>query len=186
MSRVIAIVAWGVALGACSASLPSLSFLKLTPPTTEVLRIELDPPGAEARTTQGQSCRTPCELKLQTSSEFSLTVSLAGYQPQTVPVVQEAPRATAGRQDLEAEPAPPRFSPNPVYVELVPAPAAAPDKKPPAKKPRQKPSAAATGSKAAPDAPTASALVPASGTLLTPAPPAETAASATNYPWPSR
>ena len=85
MSRVIAIMAWGFALGACSASLPSLTFLKSAPPT-EVLRIESDPPGAEARTTQGQSCRTPCELKLKASSEFSVIVSLDGYQPQTVPV----------------------------------------------------------------------------------------------------
>jgi hypothetical protein len=185
MSRVIAIVAWGFALGACSASLPSLTFLKSAPPT-EVLRIESDPPGAEARTSQGQSCRTPCELTLKASSEFSVRISLDGYQPQTVPVAPEAPPATAGLRDPEAAPAPPRFAPNPVYVELVPAPAASPGKKQPAKKPRQKAAPAAAQSTAAPDTTTASALVPASAAVPTPAPTAEPAASATNYPWPSR
>jgi PEGA domain len=177
MRRVIVIAAWGFALGACSASLPSLDFLKLAPPT-EVLRIESDPPGAEARTTQGQACRTPCELKLQANNKFSVMVSLDGYQPQTVPVAAEAAPEVAA--------AAPRFAPNPVYVELVPAAAAASGKKQPGKKPKQKAAPAAARSKTAADTTTASALVPASGAAPTSAPSAEPAASATNYPWPSR
>ena len=34
-------------------------------PATEALRIESEPPGADARTSHGQSCRTPCELTVQ-------------------------------------------------------------------------------------------------------------------------
>ena len=89
MSRVIAVVACGFTLAACSASLPSLSFLKSSPPT-EALRIESEPPGAEAKTSLGQSCRTPCELVVQAADEFSLTLALNGYQPQTVSVRKDA------------------------------------------------------------------------------------------------
>ena len=53
--------------------------------------MESEPPGAEAKTSQGQTCRTPCELVVQTGGEFSVTLALAGYQPQTVPVRNEAP-----------------------------------------------------------------------------------------------
>ena len=40
-------------------------------PQSEMLAIESEPPGAEARTSLGQSCRTPCQLAVQPSSEFS-------------------------------------------------------------------------------------------------------------------
>jgi hypothetical protein len=155
MRRVIAISAWGVALGACSGSLPNLNFLQSAPPT-EVLHIESEPPGAEAKTTQGPSCRTPCELKLQASSEFSVIFSLDGYQPQTVAVVRQAPPTAAGPQDPEVAAPAARFAPNPVYVELVRA-----AKKEPAKKPRPKAAPAATRAPT-PKAPeTASAVVEA-------------------------
>ena len=38
--------------------------LRSAPPTEE-LRIESEPPGADAKTSQGQTCRTPCELTVQ-------------------------------------------------------------------------------------------------------------------------
>src|SRR5437016_12781484 len=120
MSRVIAVMACGFSLAACSSlpSMPSMSFLKPSP-TTEALRIESEPPGAEARTSQGQSCRTPCEVVVQTGSELSVTLALNGFQPQTVSVRPEAP--PPAERD-----APPisgaLLSPNPIYVELQPAP----------------------------------------------------------------
>ena len=55
---------------ACSTMLPSLDFMK-SAPQSEMLAIESEPPGAEARTSLGQSCRTPCQLAVQPSSEFS-------------------------------------------------------------------------------------------------------------------
>src|ERR1700675_3617027 len=84
-SRIIAAVACGLALAACSMSMPSFDFFK-SGPSTEVLRIESEPPGADARTSQGQTCRTPCELTVPTDSELAVTVQMTGYQPQTLPV----------------------------------------------------------------------------------------------------
>ncbi len=89
MSRVIAVVACGFTLAACSMSMPSLDFFRSSPPT-EVLRVESEPPGADARTAEGQSCRTPCELTVPARGEVAISFALQGYQPQTVSVRPEA------------------------------------------------------------------------------------------------
>ena len=105
MSRVIGVVVCGFTLAACS-DLP-LDFLKSSPATT-ALRFESVPPGAEVKVS-GQTCRTPCELKLGVA-ELSATFALKGYQPQTVAVHSEkAPLLS-----------PPQFTPNPVHAELKP------------------------------------------------------------------
>jgi hypothetical protein len=174
MSRVIAFVACGFILAACSVSMPSLNFLKSSP-QTEALRIESEPPDADARTTNGQSCRTPCELAVQAGTEFSVTLALNGYQPQTVSVRPEAP--PAAQRDPDGFGGAAKLSPNPVHVELQPAPVVPPPKNPAVKK--KKPIASA--SPAAPR-PTTTASVPGAP----PSPASESAASATNYPWPSR
>jgi hypothetical protein len=160
-------------------SMPSMSFLKPSP-TSEALRIESEPPGAEARTSQGQSCRTPCEVVVQTGSEFSVMLALNGYQPQTVSVRPEAP--PPAQRDSEPVAGGSLLSPNPIYVELQPAPVAPPAKKPVVKK--KKPVAAAVRPAAPP--PTTTASVPSAAPPPMPAAPSEPAASATNYPWPSR
>ena len=87
MSRLIAVVAWGFMLAACSATMPNLNldFMK-SAPQAETLVIESEPPGAEAKTSLGHSCLTPCQLSVQPGSEFSVTLALSGYQPQTVSV----------------------------------------------------------------------------------------------------
>ena len=85
--------------------MPSLDFLKSSP-QTEALAIESEPPGAEAKASTGQSCRTPCQLTVQPGGELSVTLALNGYQPQTVSV-----REAEGTSKL---------APNPVYVELQP------------------------------------------------------------------
>ena len=178
MSRVIAITACGFMLAACSATMPSLSldFMK-SAPQAETLAIESEPPGAEAKTSLGQSCRTPCQLPVQPGSEFSVTLALSGYQPQTVSVRPEAEGATA----------PLRLRPNPVHVDLqavTPKKPIAKKKKPvatPARPAASPPVASAAPTSAPAAAPTAApALAPASSS------PAEAAASATNYPWLSR
>src|SRR5882672_10369101 len=79
ISRVIAAAGCGFALAACSMSMPSFDFFK-SGPTTEVLRIESEPPGADARTSQGQTCRTPCELTVPADAELAVTVQMTGYQ----------------------------------------------------------------------------------------------------------
>jgi PEGA domain len=159
--------------------MPSLNFMK-SAPSTEALRIESEPPGAEARTSSGQSCRTPCELAIEARSEVSVTLALNGFQPQTVSVRPEAP--PQGERDSEIAAGGPRLSPNPIYVELQPAPAAPPTRKPvaPKKKKPQETAAARTASTAPVTAAApAPALAPSSQTI-------EPAASATNFPWPSR
>ena len=164
VGRVITVAACGIGLAACSTSLSSLSFMKSSPPT-EAVRIETDPPGAEARTVQGQSCRTPCELTLDGAAETSLTVTLAGHQSQTVSIRPEV----AGDPALAG----PKLAPNPVFAQLQPLPAA------PAKRsPKKRPVAAA----APRSAPSATAAVPPPMPSSSPEP----AASATNYPWPAR
>jgi PEGA domain len=170
MSRVVTVMACGFTLAACSTSMPSLNFLS-SAPRTEAFRIESEPPGAEAKTSLGQSCRTPCELTIQPGSEFSVTLALNGYQPQTVSV----------RPEVSPQAAAPRLAPNPVYAELQPA--AAPRKPLKKKKPiatATRPAASSPVASAAPPAPAPAAAVP------TPPPSSEPAASATNYPWPSR
>ena len=168
MSRVIAVVACGFTLAACSTSLPSLEFMKSSP-QTEALRIESEPSGAEAKAF-GQSCRTPCELNVPGGAETTITLALNGYQPQTVAVRPEAPEGVLGGITGA-----PKLAPNPVQVQLQPPPA--PVKKPAAKK---KPAVAARPASSS----VASAAPPAPAPA--PEPPTEAAASATNYPWPSR
>jgi len=145
MSRLIAVVAWGFMLAACSARMPNLNldFMK-SAPQAETLAIESEPPGAEAKTSLGQSCLTPCQLSVQPGSEFSVMLALRGYQPRTVSVRPEAEGATA----------PPRLRPNPVHVDLQ----AVTPKKPIAKK--KKPVATPTPAPAVAPAPSASEAAP--------------------------
>jgi len=112
MSRAIAVMACSFALAACSMSMPSLDFFK-SGAATEVLRVESEPPGADARTSQGQSCRTPCELTVPSGGEMSVSYALNGYQPMTLQVRPESPSQTYGEGGV-------RLQPNPVYAELQP------------------------------------------------------------------
>ena len=52
------------------------------------LELESEPAGAEATTSTGQTCRTPCSLAIKRGPDFTVTFALEGYQPQTVPVAQ--------------------------------------------------------------------------------------------------
>ena len=150
MKRVVAIAVCGLSLAGCS-SLPSWmqvstpSFMNSAPAGTN-MQFESEPAGAEARTSTGQTCRTPCSLAV-TASEFTVSFALPGYQPQTVPVRVVA--STDPRDpNAQADTSDPRLVPNPVFVELQTAappvaarkPAAPPKKKP---APRQAPTATA-------------------------------------------
>src|SRR5262249_11480601 len=52
--------------------------------------------GADARTSQGQSCRTPCELTVPSGGEMTVSYALNGYQPQTLQVRPETPPHSYG------------------------------------------------------------------------------------------
>ncbi|MFL6798372.1 MAG: PEGA domain-containing protein [Xanthobacteraceae bacterium] len=185
MSRVIAILACGLCLAACSTSISSLSFLKSSP-TSEALRIESEPPGAEAKTSLGQTCRTPCELTVQPAGEMTVTLALSGYQSQTITLRPEVP---GGDPDVA-----PRLAPNPIYAELAPVPSGSPAKKSPAKKKsrpqtaaaRPAPSASASAATTAPATTATTTLPTPPAAAAAPAAPTESAPSATQYPWPSR
>ena len=138
MNRTVAIAVCGLSLAGCSGlSMPSFSVPGFGPSTTTV-QFESEPAGAEARTSTGQTCRTPCSLAV-TSTEFTVTFGLNGYQTQTIPV-----RISASTEAVDPNtgtaPAP-RMVPNPVFVELqanpAPPPAARRRTAPP--KPRQQP-----------------------------------------------
>ena len=161
MTRVVAVAAGSFALAACSMSMPSMDIFKATPPT-EVLRVESEPPGADARTSQGQSCRTPCELTVQSGGEMTVSFALNGYQPQTVQVRPDV--APTSYSDSGAGG---RLQPNPVYAELQSV-------KPPAKKkstPVRKQTAQQKPAPAAPATAATSAPQTSSGGLQSSYPP---------------
>jgi len=141
-------------------------------PATEVLRIESEPPGADARTAEGQSCRTPCELTVPATGEVAISFALQGYNPQTINVRAEAAAATS-----YAEAGPARMQPNPVYAELTPS-APSRQKKKSAPPPKKKIASKKAGP--GPDGdPAPSAGPPPSSSTQDPA-----SAYPSNYPWP--
>ena len=155
MHRIIAIVSGGLALAACSSV--NLDFLK-PGPVMETVRFESQPPGAEAKVSNGQICRTPCALALPASGPYTVTFTLNGYQPEAdqIEVVSMGDNTS-------------RLEPNPVLATLNPAPPPPPvKKKPVAKKRAAKPAAK-------PPAPK-----PAATTSAPPPPPPPSAS-----PWPT-
>ncbi len=122
MHRCAAIAFASVTLAACSGV--SLDALK-PQPLTDTVRFESEPPGAEAKVSNGQTCTTPCSLALPASGSYSVAFSLNGYEPES----DNIELVTEGNGT-------PNLRPNPVLVELTPAPP--PPKKPPAKKPTRK------------------------------------------------
>jgi hypothetical protein len=135
--RGLASVALGLGLAGCGVSnwLPDLKFPSSSPPASTV-QVESEPAGAEAKSSIGPSCRTPCSLNIATAAPFTVTFTLAGYESQTVPV---APRPAGDpRESSEAL----KFEPDPVYAQLEPT-APAKGKKRPAPKAKSPPPPAA-------------------------------------------
>ena len=78
MRPVIAIAIAGVALAGCSSM--SFDAFKATPPTVQV-QLELTPPGADAVTSLGPACKTPCSVAVAApDSGFSVTYTLNKFQ----------------------------------------------------------------------------------------------------------
>lgn len=159
MYRVLVIIGGAIALAACSSTPEWMSLDGLKPgPSLDTVSLESEPPGAEAKASNGQTCRTPCALALPVEAPLTVTFSLSGYQPESERV---EPIAVTGE--------PTRLRPNPVVVELTPG------GPPPPKKPTKKP--VATKKPAARPKPAAAAA---------PAPAPMTAAPAqSSSPWPT-
>lgn len=132
MRRFIVIAVAGMGLAGCASF--SLDSFKSTPPTVQV-SLESVPSGAEAKTSSGQTCKTPCTVNVPASEAgFSVTFTLNKYQPATVPV-----QVINNPGDLTT-PASTVIDPNPVVAELKPA---GPPPKQIRRKPKPKPAAAA-------------------------------------------
>jgi hypothetical protein len=122
----------GGALAGCSGSSFSTSGLlkqKPSSPPVQTLQFQSEPPGADVRTAQGQTCQTPCSLAVPSESQ-SVTFAKNGFLPQTVQVRVDEP----AEHSLFSKTPAPAFVPNPVRVSLqsvAPPPAPALNEPPP-------------------------------------------------------
>jgi hypothetical protein len=114
MLRVILIAIAGASLGSCS-SYSLGDFFKYTPPSIQV-QLESSPSGADARTSVGPGCKTPCSVSVPApDTGFSVTYTLNKYQPTTVPVNVIRNPGELGNEATTVT------DPNPVFAELQPA-----------------------------------------------------------------
>jgi hypothetical protein len=127
MRRVIILAMTGLSLAGCGSN-----------PRAPMMQIDLEstPPGANAVTSLGPGCTTPCFVTVPIpTGDFIVTYTLNDFQPMTVPVhVAGAPAGfmSPGTTDI---------NPNPVVAQLQPI--APPPKPPPPKRVKKKPAAAA-------------------------------------------
>jgi hypothetical protein len=117
----------------------------ITRGTTDQLQINSEPPNAIARTSIGHSCVTPCTITISRKDEFSVVISKAGYEDQTIDVKTQVAGAGAagfagnillggvvGMGADVATGAALEHIPNPVNAQLVPLPRSpAPSRPPP-------------------------------------------------------
>ena len=157
------IVSGALALAACSSTPDWMNLDALKPsPIMDTVRFESVPPGAEAKTSNGQTCRTPCELALPVNVPLAVTFTLNGYQPETENV-----------EPISVTGSPTQLRPNPVVAELTPAlPPSLPPKL--VKKPKGKKKSSATSAAK----PAAKRVLPKPAAATTPAPAPITAAPA--------
>jgi hypothetical protein len=100
----------GVSLTGCASMLSGSSSEQL-----QALKFESDPPGAKVRTTQDQTCTTPCALTVPPHDQ-EVAITRDGYMPQTVQLT------TGPQANLFWLNPTPTLVPNPVHVVLQPVP----------------------------------------------------------------
>jgi hypothetical protein len=113
MRRVIAIALASASLAGCSSF--SWDYFKSAQPTVAV-PLESSPPGADARTSLGPGCKTPCTVTVPVpeGSGFTVTFALNKQEPVTVPV-----QVIRTGGDLMSSPTI-TVEPSPVFAELRP------------------------------------------------------------------
>ena len=142
MRRVIVIAAAGLSLAGCSSM--SWDVFKSAPPPVQV-QLESTPPGADARTSLGPGCKTPCSVSITPpeGTDFTVSYTLDKFQPATVPAhVIHIPGDFMSSGSA-------KIDPNPIVAELQ---RIGPPPKPARKKmhrPRPKPPTAAAAPAAA-------------------------------------
>ena len=141
--RFLAVIGSAAALAACSSDMAGFK----SGPFLDTVSLESEPPGADAKASNGQTCRTPCSLAMPVDASASITFTLNGYQPETEKL--EAITSTGE---------PPRLRPNPVIVELSPG---APSTAKKSTKPATKKPATRTKTTAAPPPPAPMTAAPA-------------------------
>ena len=118
---------------------------KSAPPNVQV-QLESSPPGADAKTSLGPGCKTPCSVSVPApNGPFTVSYALNKFQPASVPV-----NVIRNPGDFTT-PASVTTDPNPVFAELQPATPPKPVRKPHRPK-KPKPAAAAPADGAAPAA----------------------------------
>jgi len=149
MRRVLVVALVGASLGGCSSM--SWDMFKSAPPTLQV-RLESNPPGADATTSLGPGCKTPCSVSVPApDAPFTVAFALPKFQPASLPVnVIKTPGDFTTPASVTSDP-------NPVFAELQPAVPPKPVKKKPHRPRKPKPAAAA------PEAAPADAAPPAAG-----------------------
>jgi hypothetical protein len=133
MRRAFAMAVAGISLAGCSSfSTDSLNYFKSTPVPVQ-LQLESTPPGADARTSLGPGCKTPCSVSVTPpdgATSFLVNYAMPGRQPASMPVQivrTDGSLFSSGTTKVE---------PNPVVAELQPI---GPPPKPPRKPIRPKP-----------------------------------------------
>ena len=122
MRRIIAVAITGASLAGCSSF--SLDSFKPAPALVKVA-LESAPPGADATTSLGPSCKTPCSIDVPApDAGFSVTFASPRFQPVTVPV-----QVIRNPGDFAAPPTT-IIDPSPVFAELQPAAASPKVRKP--------------------------------------------------------
>jgi len=106
-AAIVAVV--GVALTGCT-SMSAISSSE----RVQALNFESEPPGAEVRTNQLQTCNTPCALTVPPEDQ-AVAVTKDGYVPQTVQVTTGPPPDHHFWEHPQ-----PTLVPNPVHVVLQP------------------------------------------------------------------
>ena len=108
MRRVIVLAVTGLGLAGCGGTLfPGAGTMDIV--------LESTPPGADAITSLGPGCKTPCTAAVPSpTDDFSVSFSLNGFQPMTVPV-----RITRSAGSFMTPPFT-SINPNPVVAQLQP------------------------------------------------------------------
>jgi hypothetical protein len=119
---VVAIAATGGAsLAGCSGFFPG-------PPSIPI-EFQSTPSGAEARTSMGQSCTTPCSVSVTApEDDFTVSFTRSGFQPMTIPLQITRTVGSAMTPPFTS------INPNPVVAQLqpiAPSPRRLKRKKPP-------------------------------------------------------
>jgi hypothetical protein len=152
MRRVFAIAAAATSLAGCSSTPDylKLDYYKSAPPAVQ-LQLESTPQGADARTSLGPGCKTPCSVSVTPGdgvTSFLVNYSMPGVQGTSVPV--QVVRESGSMFSADTI----KVSPNPVMAELRPPPppprAAHKPMRPKPRKPAAAPADAADPGQAAP------------------------------------